>query len=154
MLIFYGGMVTGFFVCPSSAYPLPFIESPACPFIGSRGGRDAEGALGVKFVDRCRGCCSDVPREWPAIPGYHDDVKEETVKRLRILWHASLVFMFDRRLIEAGSRWVDDEWIRSSPRNCGVRYSLYSPSRVISGGIVPDMARTVTSFHRPSWDGQ
>jgi hypothetical protein len=46
MLIFYGGMVTSFFVCPSSP---PFVESPAYPFIGSRGGRDAGGALEVKF---------------------------------------------------------------------------------------------------------
>jgi hypothetical protein len=153
MLIFYGGMVTGFLssvVRPFSS----FVESPACPFIGSRGGRDAGGALGVKFIDRCRGRCRDVPREWPAIPGYRDDVEEETVKRLRTLWHASLAFLFDRRLVEAGSRRVDDEWIRSSPRDCGVRYSSYSPSRVISDGIVPGMARTVTGFHRSSRDGQ
>jgi hypothetical protein len=34
------------FACPLSP---PFVESPACPFIGSRGGRDAEGALEVNF---------------------------------------------------------------------------------------------------------
>jgi hypothetical protein len=46
MLIFYGEMVTSllFFHCPP-----PFVESPACPFIGLRGGRDAGGALEVKF---------------------------------------------------------------------------------------------------------
>jgi hypothetical protein len=95
-----------------------------------------------------------VSREWPAIPGHHGDVEDETVKRLRILWHASLAFLFDRRLVEAGSRWVDGEWIRPSPGNLGVRYLSYSPSRVISGGIVLGMAHTVTDFHRPSWDGQ
>jgi hypothetical protein len=31
-----------------------------------------------------------VPREWPAIPGHHGDVEDETVKRLGILWHAGL----------------------------------------------------------------
>jgi hypothetical protein len=46
MLIFYGGRVTGF---ASSVVPAPFVESPAYPFIGSRGGRDAGGALEVKF---------------------------------------------------------------------------------------------------------
>jgi hypothetical protein len=35
-----------------------------------------------------------------------------------------------------------------------VRYLSYSPSRVISGGIVHGMARTVTDFHRPSRDRQ
>jgi hypothetical protein len=56
--------------------------------------------------------------------------------------------------VEDGSRWVDGRWIRPSPRNFGVRYSSYSTSRVISGGIVLGMARTVTGFHRPSQDGQ
>jgi hypothetical protein len=46
MLIFFGGMVIGFFVVRR---PPPLVEAPACPFIGSRGGRDTGGALGVKF---------------------------------------------------------------------------------------------------------
>jgi ribosomal protein L24E len=45
MLIFYGGVVTSFFRMLFA----PFVESPVCPFIGSRGGRDAGGALEVKF---------------------------------------------------------------------------------------------------------
>jgi hypothetical protein len=45
MLIFYGGMMTDFLL----SVVLPLVVSPACPFIGSRGGRDAGGALGVKF---------------------------------------------------------------------------------------------------------
>jgi hypothetical protein len=45
ILIFYSGMVTGFLL----SVLLPLVESPACPFIGSRGGRDTGGALGVKF---------------------------------------------------------------------------------------------------------
>jgi hypothetical protein len=43
MLIFYGGVMT------CSAFLSPFVESPASPFIGSREGRDAGGALEVKF---------------------------------------------------------------------------------------------------------
>jgi hypothetical protein len=39
MLIFYGGVMTCFSLCP------PFVESPAFPFIGSREGRDAGGCL-------------------------------------------------------------------------------------------------------------
>jgi hypothetical protein len=40
MLIFYGGGDDLFFlVCP------PFVESPAGPFIGSRGGRDVRECL-------------------------------------------------------------------------------------------------------------
>jgi hypothetical protein len=31
-----------------------------------------------------------VPREWPAIPGHHGDVEDETVKRPRVLCHISL----------------------------------------------------------------
>jgi hypothetical protein len=46
MLIFYSGTMTGFLL--SVVRPL-LVEAPACPFIGSRGGRDAGGALGVKF---------------------------------------------------------------------------------------------------------
>jgi hypothetical protein len=46
MLIFYGGMVTGFLL---SVVSPSVIESLACPFIGSRGGRDVGGALGAKF---------------------------------------------------------------------------------------------------------
>jgi hypothetical protein len=46
MLIFYSGMVTGLLLVHR---PLPFVEFPASPFIGSRGGRDAKGALEVKF---------------------------------------------------------------------------------------------------------
>jgi hypothetical protein len=46
MLIFYGGMVTGFFVVRR---PPPLVEAPAYPFIGPREGRDVGGALGVKF---------------------------------------------------------------------------------------------------------
>jgi hypothetical protein len=88
------------------------MESPAFPFIGSRGGKGAGGALEVKF---CR-----VLREWSAIPGHHGDVEDKTVKRLWILWHASLDSLFDRQLVEAGSRWVDGEWIRPSPGNFGV----------------------------------
>jgi hypothetical protein len=61
-----------------------------------------------------------VPQEWPAILGHHGDVEDETVKRLQILWHAGLASLFDRRLVEAGSRWVDGEWIRPSPENFGV----------------------------------
>jgi hypothetical protein len=45
MLIFYGGVMT---FSPSSPLPLS-VESPAFPFIGSREGRDAEGALEVKI---------------------------------------------------------------------------------------------------------
>jgi hypothetical protein len=45
MLIFYSGMVTCFLLIRCC----PFIESSAYPFIGSRGGRDAGGALEVKF---------------------------------------------------------------------------------------------------------
>jgi hypothetical protein len=40
MLIFYGGLMTYFCLFLS-----PFVESPAFPFIGSRGGRDTEGCL-------------------------------------------------------------------------------------------------------------
>jgi hypothetical protein len=39
MLIFCGGVMTCFSLC------LPFIESPAFTFIGSREGRDAGGCL-------------------------------------------------------------------------------------------------------------
>jgi hypothetical protein len=38
-------------------------------------------------------------------------------------------FFVDRRLIEAGSRWVDGEWIRPNPGNFRVRHSSWSPSR-------------------------
>jgi hypothetical protein len=44
MLIFYGGVITCFAFSLSS-----FVESPAFPFIGSREGRDAGGALEVKI---------------------------------------------------------------------------------------------------------
>jgi hypothetical protein len=95
-----------------------------------------------------------VPQEWPAIPEHHGDVEDEMVKILQILWHAGLASLFDQQLVEAGSRWVDGEWIRLSPGNFRVRYSSYSLSRVISGGIVLDMAHIVIGFHRPSRDGQ
>jgi hypothetical protein len=45
MLIFCGGVMTCFALCPSA----PLVESPAFPFIGSREGKDAGGALEVKF---------------------------------------------------------------------------------------------------------
>jgi hypothetical protein len=43
MLIFYDGMGTSF------SFSSSFVESPACPFIGLRGGSDARDALEVKF---------------------------------------------------------------------------------------------------------
>jgi hypothetical protein len=45
-----------------------------------------------------------MPREWSAIPGHHCDVEDETVKRLRVLCHVGLAFLFDRWLVKAGSR--------------------------------------------------
>jgi hypothetical protein len=132
----------------------PFVESPAFSFIGSRGGRDVGDALEVKFVERYGIRCSDVLREWPAIPGHHGDVEDETVKRPRILWHAGLVPLLTGGWSRRGRGRVDEEWIRPSPENFGVRHSPYSASRGISGGTVSGMVYTVTSFHRPFQDGQ
>jgi hypothetical protein len=46
MLIFYGGVMTSF------ASFIPFVESHACLFIGSRGGRDAGGCLRGEVLSR------------------------------------------------------------------------------------------------------
>jgi hypothetical protein len=88
--------------------PPPFVEAPACPFIGSRGGRDAEGCpRSVVFVERCGCCCSDVSREWSAIPGHHGDVEDEMVKRLWILWHAGLASLLTGGWSRLGRGWVE-----------------------------------------------
>jgi hypothetical protein len=95
-----------------------------------------------------------VPREWPAIPGHHGDVEDETVKRLRVLCHVGLSSLLTGDGSRPGRGWVDGERIRLSPRDHGVRSLSYPPSRVISGGIVRGMVRIVTSFHLLSRDGQ
>jgi hypothetical protein len=102
-----------------------------------------------------------VPREWPAIPGHHGDVEDETVKRLRVLCHVGLSSLLTgggsrtgRGRVDDGSMWIDGEWIRPSPQDRGERSLSYSPSRVISGEIAHGMVRTVTGFHLPSRDGQ
>jgi hypothetical protein len=46
MLIFNGGMVTGF---PSFVVRRPLCRAPCLPFYRVRGGRDAGGAFEVKF---------------------------------------------------------------------------------------------------------
>jgi hypothetical protein len=52
-----------------------------------------------------------MPREWPAIPGHHGDIEDETVKRLRVLCHVGLSSLLTsggsrlgRGRVEAGSR--------------------------------------------------
>jgi hypothetical protein len=102
-----------------------------------------------------------VPQEWPVIPRHHGDVEDETVKRLSVLCHVGLSSLLTgggsrlgRGWVEDGSRWIDGERIRLSPRDRRVRSLSYSPSRVISGKIVHGMARTVIGFHLPSRDGQ
>jgi hypothetical protein len=95
-----------------------------------------------------------VPREWPAIPGHHGDVEDESVKRPRVLCHVGLFSLLTDGRSRLGRGQVEDGWIRPNPRDRGVRYSSYSPSRVISDGIVHGMVRAVTGFHLPSRDGQ
>jgi hypothetical protein len=51
MLIFYGGMVTGF---SSFVVRRPLCRAPYLPFYRVRGGRDAEGASEVKFCRSLR----------------------------------------------------------------------------------------------------
>jgi hypothetical protein len=68
-----------------------------------------------------------VPREWPTIPGHHDDVEDETVKKLRVLCHVGLSSLLTdggsrpgRGQVEDGPRtgqgWVDKA---ESPRSWG-----------------------------------
>jgi hypothetical protein len=92
---------------------------------------------------------------------HHGDIEDETVKRLWVLCHIGLSFLLTggrsrlgRGRVEDGSRWIDGERIRLSPRDRGVWSLSYSPSRVISGEIVHGMVRTVTCFHLLSRDGQ
>jgi hypothetical protein len=68
----------------------------------------------VKFYRDYESRCSDVLREWPAIPGHHGDVKDETVKRPRVLWRTGLASLLaggwsrlGRGRVEVGRRGKD-----------------------------------------------
>jgi hypothetical protein len=98
-----------------------------------------------------------VLREWTAIPGHHGDVEDETVKRPQILWHAGLASLLTggwsrpgQGRVEVDRRGMDQAEPREFRGTILVVFSLEG----ISGGIVPGMTCTVTSFHRPFRDGR
>jgi hypothetical protein len=95
-----------------------------------------------------------VPQEWPAIPGHHGDVGDETVKRPQVLCHVVLSSLLTDGRSRLGRGQVEDGWIRPNPRDRGVRTLSYPPSRVIGGKTVCGMVCIVTGFHLPSRDGQ
>jgi hypothetical protein len=49
-----------------------------------------------------------VPREWPAIPGHHGDVEDETVKRPRALYHVALFSLLTDSRSRLGRGQVED----------------------------------------------
>jgi hypothetical protein len=91
-----------------------------------------------------------VPREWPAIPGHHGDVEDETVKRPRVLCHVGVSSLLTDGGSRLGRGQIKDGRIRPNPQDRGVRSLSYPPSRVIGGKIVCDIVCIVTGFHLPS----
>jgi hypothetical protein len=76
MLIFYGGMVTGFL----SFVVRPPLRRVLClPFYRVKRRQRRQGCLRSEVLSRH---CSNVCREWLAIPGHHGDVEDEMMKRL------------------------------------------------------------------------
>jgi hypothetical protein len=91
--------------------------------------------------------------EWPAIPGHRGDVKDETVKRPRVLWRAGLASLLTggwSRPVEVGRRGMD----KAEPQNFWGTTLVVFCLEGDSGGTVPGMVYTMTGFHRPSQDGQ
>jgi hypothetical protein len=48
-----------------------------------------------------------MPQEWPAIPGHHGDVEDETVKRPRVLCHVGLFSLLTDGGSRTGRAWAD-----------------------------------------------